>query len=130
MKRLGNGTRLFDPAGRTGWNRSLRTRDEKGDSRWESPLESCASRAKAPRYVLFGVADRDDIGIEGSGESVGLPWAHDERMIALEDLQVVQVSIVRAVGGVVGNHFGLLPSALEVVLLDRATKSFGSQHRR
>src|SRR5579859_4950839 len=62
-----------------------------------------------------------DVGIEFHREAVDLAGAHHQRMVAHEELQVVNFAVVRAIRGIGGDHVGLLPRGLEVVFQDAAT---------
>ena len=59
-----------------------------------------------------------DVGLEGERKAVLCAGAHDERAVALQDLQVVHVTVISAVCGVVADDFELFPFGLEVVFND------------
>ena len=53
--------------------------------------------------------------------------AHDERMVAHQVLQVVNLAVVGAVGRVGADDLGLLPGALEIILGDGAAVAEGAE---
>ena len=80
------------------------------------------------RNWLSGFARCDDVWIKGHSQTVSLSRSHDQRMIPLEDLQVVQVAVVGPIIDIVGDNLGFLPGSLEVILLNLTAKSFLTEH--
>src|SRR5690554_3498869 len=69
----------------------------------------------------------DNIRLVGNGETVLLSRAHDERVIALKDLQIMNLAVIGLVERLVGDDLGIAPLALEVVLDDGAAVAFLTQ---
>ena len=85
---------------------------------WGGVIRHSCARA---RGSVFRV---DDVGIEVDDQAIALARAHDQRVVAHEVLQVMDLAVVGAVGRVVGDDLGVLPDALEVVFLHGAAVAF------
>ena len=72
----------------------------------------------------------NDVGVERQRQAVLHSRAQDHRMVARVNLQVVDVAPVRSVFRVFGNHFGVEPVGLEVVLFDADAEAVGAYRER
>src|SRR4051812_29093147 len=70
------------------------------------------------------------VRLEVDREAVNVAGAHDQRMIADERLQIVNLAVVRAIRGIGADDFGLLPDALEIILRDAAPMTLRPERER
>src|SRR5687768_18375209 len=70
------------------------------------------------------------VRLEVHREAVDMAGAHDERVVADEILEIVDLAVVRAVGRIGAHDFGLLPVRLEVVLRHAATMTLRPERER
>ena len=75
----------------------------------------------------LGVFRVNDLWLEGDCQAVLLIWTHDQRMIPLENLQVVDVSKTGSVAWVIGDLLGLCPGGDKVIFDYDGSLALGSQ---
>ena len=70
-----------------------------------------------------------DVGLKGEGEAVLHTRAHDEFVVALQDLQVVHIAVVGAVFWIVGDGLQWFPLRLKVVFQNIGALPLGAQRK-